>query len=166
MATHATRVAHEHVQALNKIDLEFSAPKWGLQNALDKEVINRWRIYADHLNTQVDETNQAAVTAWLNKQDELFLDLLDALSRALNYNFDRVQLKRGIYFPRAHGQAEQRRELFEQALIKVLTGGQPISMKVTEFPFSDEAADLQTKVHEAFLSAVDSDGAIKVKRPT
>ena len=50
MATRATRVAAKHVEALNRIDLEFHS-----KHRAEREVLNRWRIYADHLNVDVDE---------------------------------------------------------------------------------------------------------------
>ena len=79
MATRATRVAPKHVEALNSIDLEFSTnsgPK-------EREVLNRWRIYADHLNINVESATEAAITQWNIQAEELFLNLLEALTAAL-----------------------------------------------------------------------------------
>lgn len=42
MATRATRLDGEHVNALNRIDLDFGAGSRH-QNAREREVINRWR---------------------------------------------------------------------------------------------------------------------------
>ena len=94
MATRATRVAPDHVQALNAIDLEFCGSSWRRPTAKEKEVLRRWRIYAHHLNINVEESSQAQITAWLVNGDELFTDLLEAMAKALGYTtFDRVQLK-------------------------------------------------------------------------
>ncbi len=134
MATRATRVAPKHVEALNRIDLEFKSqgrPK-------EREVLNRWRIYADHLSINLDQANEAAITQWNIQGDELFTDLLQALAAALSYPFDRVQLRRGIYYPRAHSRAELRREIFEQEIIRLLLGDSSLNMRVTEFPFQPQ----------------------------
>lgn len=158
MATRATRIAPKHVEALNRIDIEFNA-----KNRLDREVINRWRIYADHLNIGVDDANEAAITQWNIRGDELFTDLLQALSTALGYPFDRVQLRRGIYYPRAHNQAEMRREIFEREILRLLLGHTSLNMKVTEFPVSDDAIELQKATQEAILAALKG-GTLRVKQ--
>lgn len=157
MATRATRVAPKHVEALNKIDLEFTP-----NTRKDREVVNRWRIYADHLNTNLDKSTEAQITAWNVQADDLFADLLEALAAALGYPFDRVQLKRGIYYPKAHGDAEMRRLIFERAMFRVMTGEAPLSMKVTDFPGTQEGYELQKKVQESIVTAL-QDGALKIK---
>jgi hypothetical protein len=50
MTTRATRLAADHVQALNMIDLLFSD-----KNTKDKTVLDAWRLYSDVLNEQVAE---------------------------------------------------------------------------------------------------------------
>lgn len=129
MATRATRVAPKHVEALNRIDLEFSNP-----GPREREVLNRWRIYADHLNVSLDGATEATLAQWNAKADDLFLDLLEALAIALRYSFDRVQLRRGIYYPRAHSRAEFRKEVIEDEVFRLLTGHSSLNMRVTEFP--------------------------------
>jgi hypothetical protein len=100
MTTRATRLAPEHVQALNKIELAFDggSPK-------DVAVVDAWRLYADNLNSKPGD-DPSLVTAWLNRGDDLFVDLLAALSKALGYKFDKVHLRRGIYYPIGHFEIE------------------------------------------------------------
>jgi len=159
MATRAipARVSPKHVEALNRIDLEFSNSSKGKQ----RDVLNRWRIYADHLNIDLDGATEAAITQWNIKADDLFLDLLEALSTTLGYKFDRVQLNRGIYYPKAHGLADQRRDIFEHEMLRLLTGQSSLNMRVTEFPSSDEASDMSRRLHEKIISAFADDGALK-----
>ena len=160
MATRATRVAPKHVEALNRIDLEFS----GKGSAKGRrEVLNRWRIYADHLNINLDNVNEAGLTQWNVQGDEFFTDLLEALADALGYPFDRVQLKRGIYYPRAHGQADMRREIFEREIVRLLTGDTSLNMRVTDFPASEEDAARNRNLQEALLSALSGEGALRTK---
>jgi len=159
MATRATRVAPKHVEALNKIDLEFDAKG----SAKHREVVNRWRIYADHLGLDTESMSEAQLTQWSTQGNELFTDLLVALAAAFDYPFDRVQLKRGIYYPRAHGEAEKRREIYEQAVLHLITGQSSLNMRVTEFPFSEDDAALSRRLHEGFVRAFSEDGALKTK---
>ncbi len=159
MATraHPARVSPKHVEALNRIDLEFS----NSSNRKQREVLNRWRIYADHLNIDAEGATEGAQTQWIMKADDLFLDLLEALTSALGYKFDRVQLKRGIYYPKAHGIADQRRDSFEREMLRLLSGQSSLNMRVTEFPTSGEAMDLSRRLHEKVIGAFTDDGALK-----
>ena len=106
MATRASKVAPTHVQALNMIDIEFSKKRFlGLRepSRSNQVVLDMWKIYLDHLNVplEVDE-----LKTWVARGDELFTDLLYAMGKALGHNFDKVQIKRGIYSPQAHGEQE------------------------------------------------------------
>lgn len=158
MATRASRVSQKHVEALNRIDIEFR-PSVRAENS----VLHKWRIYADHLNTRLEEATEAAVLQWNIKRDDLFTDLLEALSAALGYNFDRVQLSRGIYFPVAHSKAEMRREVFEDSLIKLLVGETSLNMKVTEIPGDPETLEAQKAACKAITDAMNG-GVLNVKR--
>ncbi len=178
MATRATRVAPDHVQALNRIDLTFSGRKFfGLidwQNPAEKEVINSWRIYHDKLNERVqDESNQAAVSAWIEKSDDLFIDLLRAMAVSLRFKFNRVQLKRGIYHPRAHSDGDSRQEAIQKNLLRILSGNQALRIDIVGFPFSQENIDAQQAfqksvvegqqvLQKSFASVIAPDGSIRV----
>lgn len=159
MATRATRIAPQHVEALNRIDLEFNTSA----GQREREVVNRWRIYADHLNRVVDGANEAAATQWNVKAEELFLDLLEALSYALRYGFDRVQLRRGIYYPRAHSEAELRKEIVEREVIRLLTGQSSLNMRVTDLPHSEEDVERLRNLYDQILEALSGDGALRTK---
>lgn len=169
MATRATRVHSDHVQALNMIDLEFTGTGLRKQTAAEREVVVRWRIYADHLNYKFDDEDKTALKIWVERGDELFTDLLEAMAKALGYGFDRVQLRRGIYFPKAHDEQERRRMIFENALCGVVTGQTPLAMRVVDFPVSTEAMEMQMQFQAAILRMVGAEGKIQVTvvpRPT
>jgi hypothetical protein len=156
MATRATRLAQEHVQALNAIEMEFRG-----RSASDRAVVNAWRLYADKLNERFPET-EAGVTAWGQQREALFIDLLEALSQALGYRFDRVQLMRGVYYPRGHGEKEEIERRILIGAVRVLAGEQPISMNVTSFPMSSEAAELNEKVQKGLLDCLTGKRAVHV----
>src|SRR5580704_8992333 len=71
MATRATRLSPEHVQALNGIELAFYGG-----GDKEKKVLEAWRAYHNHLNTRFDPNDHAASVAWETKQLDLFIDLL------------------------------------------------------------------------------------------
>jgi hypothetical protein len=91
-------------------------------------------IYAGHLNERVDEMDDARISVWCAKRGDLFTDLLVAMANTLGYSFDPEQVRRGIYYPKAHDEQERRRIIFEDAVCKVLTGETPLAMQVTEAP--------------------------------
>jgi hypothetical protein len=154
MATRAARVSAAHVEALNAIDLHFRKNGWRSPSIKEREVSRRWRIYADHLNTDLDGSSDAQVTAWNVNRDEYFHDLLEAMAKALGYNFDRIELKRGIYSPKAHGDAEVRQRQMEHGILDILAGRASLPMKVTDFPISEEALALQMEYQRAMLEAI------------
>lgn len=134
MATRSARVSLEHVRALNMIDIEFYEQHkiafipW--QSKRDKSVREAWKAYHDHLNTQYDEDQ---FKAWCDKGDELFTDLLHAIACALNYDFDKVLLKRGVYSPIAHGNEELYQQLIKGNFLDIVSGKKPLLVK----PFTE-----------------------------
>ena len=93
MATRHARLSTEHVHALNSIDIEFFK---------DKPVALAWKAYLDHLND-----TPMILSLWSQKSDDLFVDLLFEMSKTLKFDFDKTHLRRGIYSPRAHGEADE-----------------------------------------------------------
>ena len=49
---------------------------------------------------------------------------------ALNYNFDKVHLKRGVYAPKGHMDYILHQEFIRRALVNVFLGKLPIPIKV------------------------------------
>ena len=98
-------------------------------------------------------------------RDEYFIDLLEAMAKALGYPFDRVELKRGIYSPKAHGEAELEQRIILRGLVELFTGRQPLSMKVTDFPVSQEALAAQTEYHRAMAEALREGRVVVQIRP-
>jgi len=162
MATRAARVSTEHVQALNMIDIEFYGFKiFGLrlQSKKEKKVIETWRIYHDHLHQQFEPET---LSAWADKGYELFTNVLHAMSIALGYDFDVVQLKRGIYSPRAHGEQENAQIMIRDSLLKILSGEKALPMAVTSFPTSQETFNRQCEIQKALLEYLSGERTVKV----
>jgi hypothetical protein len=168
MGTRAARVAPDHVRALNMIDLEFYGRKiffFRFQYSSEKNVINAWHIYQDHLNQPWNAAGEppAGIQAWTTRGDELFTELLYFISVALGFDFDRVQLRRGIYNPRAHDENEAAYLLIRNGLVRLLNGTQPLKMEVTSFPVAQEDIDRQRQVQASLLEHLDGNRSLRIK---
>ena len=133
MATRANRTANEHVQALNMIDLSFYGSKiFWIQRRTKKEqaVLDAWTDYRTQLNTAA----QPDVGVWSGKCDELFINLLHAISCDMGFSFDRVQLKTGSYTPIAHGDFMAEQTATRKLWLEVLKGTRPLKMEITNLP--------------------------------
>lgn len=108
MRTRAARVSPQHVEALNAIDLVFRK---------DKKVREAWKVYLDHLNA----VNEKDIDAWVQRGDDYLADLLAEMTAVLKYDFDKVQLRRAIYSPRAHGEAELDSLVIRRSLAEILS---------------------------------------------
>jgi hypothetical protein len=159
MATRATRISLEHVQALNTIDLMFN--KGRFPKPKEKAVITAWRTHLDNLN-QSSGPDEASIKAWGERCFDSFIELMMAMSLALGYDFDPVQVRRGAYLPRGHFDTETTLREIQQGFAKVLGGQQAIAMNVVGFPVDKDAAQLQAKISEHYLKALTGEGALYV----
>ena len=121
MATRATRLSSRHVDALNSIEVEFSEGS--------KRVLDAWRLYLDHL-TGGGEMNDDQLERWTEKGNDLLTDLLYEMSRALQYDFDKVALKKNVYSPKAHGELEQDQYLLRKYIVEMMAGKLPFSIEI------------------------------------
>jgi hypothetical protein len=162
MANRATRLSDEYVRALNMIDLVF-LPR-GLTAEADRRVINAWRSLLGELNDLPhDQTNQAALEAWGTRCLNRHIALLMAMSASLGFGFSEEELRRGVYYPKAHVDREVALLAIMQGMQQLLVGTRALNMKVTEFPTSPEAVQLQTQLTEKMARAYTEDGELKVK---
>ncbi|MDR2261886.1 MAG: hypothetical protein LBE93_00340 [Enterobacter asburiae] len=133
MSTRAQRLHREHVQALNMIDIEFYGRKIPIlkiryQTKKEQAVTHAWKSYNSHLNKINDYPD---LNIWISKSDDLFTDLLYALSQAMNYDFDKVQLQRDCYRPIAHGDLETTQANILKGLEKIFSGENALPMFIT-----------------------------------
>jgi hypothetical protein len=121
MATRAYNISPAHVEALNSIDLEFSAKR-----PLEKAVLDVWQQYLDHLGQSQMEPNQ-----WNLRRVDLLVDLLYAMGKAVNYDFNKTQIKNGTYSPTAHGRIEDEQSRIRAMTLELLEGKRELPMKIT-----------------------------------
>ncbi|WP_347263301.1 DUF6680 family protein, partial [Nitrobacter sp.] len=72
-----------------------------------------------------------------------FTELMFKMSDALGFDFDRVQLMRGAYYPRGHGELEERQRKILVRLEQILEGERPLPITI-DSSSSLEFAKIQT----------------------
>ncbi|WP_233962161.1 DUF6680 family protein [Pectobacterium versatile] len=131
MSTRAIRLSPEHVSALNMIDIEFYGRKIlgvRIQTKSEKQVTNAWKVYNNQLNASY---TPETLNIWNDRVVELFTSMLYAISQALGYDFDEVQLKRDFYKPKGHGDIEEQQSLVRTGIVDILTGNKSLSVHLT-----------------------------------
>ena len=124
MATRFYALSMEHVMALNRIDLEFDN-----NNIKEKAVIDAWKEYLDLLNDTSISPDQ-----WATRRIDLLVELLHKMAKVLDYDFDKVHIKKASYSPQAHGDVEAQQKALREGLLEVLDGSKSISMMVNNWP--------------------------------
>lgn len=124
MATRGAALSPTHVEALNLIDLEFSS-----RNRKDKEVIDAWKAYLDHLQTTYIPLDQ-----WGPRRVELLVELLHKMSIVLKYQFDKTHVKNAVYSPRGHGELDDDQTVIRRGLRELFEMKKVIPMYVTNWP--------------------------------
>src|SRR2546423_1616024 len=160
MATRAAKLSPEHVKALNMIDLAFYGSRFfwtHFKSKKERQIVEAWKEYFDHLHQPFPD---AELANWSVRGDELFVNLLYSISREVNFDFDRVSLKRGIYSPRAHGDLEYDQLAIRKMLVKVLSGETPLKMNVTSLPgvvpvANDQKIEVQKPLPHASAPAIE-----------
>ncbi len=120
MTTRRSRMAPDHIKALNMLDVEFSG-----NDRKEREVVDAWKAYLDHLN---DSSMSAEV--WGTRGDDLFVDLIYAVANAVGYEFDKTHLRRSAYYPRGYGEAEWDVQQIRSGFREVLEGKRSIPVWV------------------------------------
>lgn len=142
MATRGTVLSYGHVEALNRIDLEFS------DNKKYEKVINAWKEYFDNLSQKVDENN---LTVWSTRNEEFLSNLLYEMGQSLGFKFDKVLIKRNVYSPVAHGTIDQENQLIRKGIIEILYSDRAFPMEIIQNQ-DEETIERQKELHEAMLA--------------
>ena len=94
---------------------------------------------------------------------DFLVSLLETLSNALGYNFDKVELKRGGYYPQGQFDDVNARAIIRDSLVKVLSGDRPIPMSVVSFHVPEEATKNQIALQKALLKTLSGEQPLKIK---
>ena len=96
------------------------------------------------------------------RNEELFTNLLFAIAKDVRYKFDRVQLKKGVYSPQAHGDFELEQNLIRKLTLKLLSGENPLKMAVASFAADENAIKTQFAANQALTDALAGKGNLNV----
>ncbi|MEF3081910.1 DUF6680 family protein [Luteimonas sp. SMYT11W] len=136
MASRASRMEAEHVRALNMIDLAYYGTRVlgrPVRNAKCQAVIDAWREYFDHLNQrQPNPDDHARWEALLEVRENLFVSLLAAMAVERGLEFDRVQLKKGVYHPKGFFDDAMKNWEMKELAAAVLRGESAIRVAVND----------------------------------
>ena len=90
----------------------------------------------DHLGslTQDPEEQARNLPVWTERSGNLLADLLHDMGMAVGYDFDRVQIRRGIYIPMGHANFEMETQLLRRLLIQLLVGERSLPLEVRSLP--------------------------------
>jgi hypothetical protein len=135
MSNRATILNANYVQALNLIDIDFAS-----NSQTDKDVRIAWKVLLDHLSTKVED-DKAAIKASNERSLDLRVALMKALAKALDYEFDEVQIKKGSYLPTGHSELENEQNMLRKRLLEVLGGHRRIPIGVFQESFPDIGID-------------------------
>ncbi|NIF28864.1 hypothetical protein F3J44_21090 [Pantoea sp. Tr-811] len=158
MSTRATRLSPMHVEALNMIDLAFAGGARS-RSSTETEVLEAWRDHLDHLNSTF---NEHTLGRWSEKQDENLTALLGAMAADLGLRYDRILLRNGAYIPKGLADMESEQHQLRQLALKVLSGDQPVSMRVTEFPSDPDFAQSQVNLQEGLARVLSGQTTVGV----
>lgn len=141
MATRATPLSPLHVEALNMIDIVFHK---------DKNIVNAWKLlldnFANYPNDPKDPNYQTKLAASAEKSNELLTELLSEMAKSLNYDFDKVHLKRGAYIPRGHAEFELEQNFIRRSLVELFLGQRSLPINIVNH--IEHAETTQTKEKE------------------
>lgn len=138
MATRAARTSMAHVEALNRIDLEYQGRRvMGRlkQSEGERQVSHAWKLYRDHLNRTFKPEE---LDNWGDKGTELFIDLLYKMGNGLGYDFDKVELNKGAYSPVAHGQEENYQRFAKTWFVNLAHGKIAIPIRILDEDLTEE----------------------------
>lgn len=179
MATRATKLSPAYVEALNMIDLTFTAKK-------EKAVRDRWKECLDKFanapkvpDTQnVDAADpakaskvqaeyaryEAELKSWGVDLDDRLADLMHEMGKSLGYEYDKVHIKRGVYIPKEHTDIELDQRAIRQGLVQLLWFRRPLPLEVTSVPGTDETeSHQQEELRKLLIANLKGERSIPVK---
>jgi hypothetical protein len=154
MATRGAVLSVIHVEALNRIDLEFSDKK------KYKEVINAWKEYFDNLGNRVEKDEEIAI--WSARNEELLANLLYEMGISLGFSFDKVLIKRNVYSPQGHANIENENNLIRRGLIGLLNDELKLPVSMTNLG-DEESIKKQQELQDLLIDYYKNDKPLIVK---
>lgn len=169
MATRQQRLSLDHVRALNSIDLTFyGSRRFGRLARASKyqDVLDSWQTYRTHLGNAPGPTPEdGELLAWNSRGDELFVNLLEKLAIATEFEFKREELKSGSYLPRWHGDTEAEQEQVRRLVLEVLRGERLLPLAVRDMPRDETALAQMMALQGRMVTAIEAMANHSVRTP-
>ncbi|MBI5638602.1 MAG: hypothetical protein HZA03_11605 [Nitrospinae bacterium] len=125
MATRATILSPLHVEALNRIDIEFYK---------DKKIRDLWKALFDNFESYpkdvADKDYPRRLEACNEKSMDLRVELLFEMAISLGYDIDKVHIKRVVYQPQVHNWIETEENVIRHGWAQVLVGNKPLPISL------------------------------------
>jgi len=128
MATRGSILSYKHVEALNRIDLEFSDHK------KYAKIIDAWKEYFDNLG---QGPTREEIAIWNSKNNDLLADLLLEMGSLLGYKFDKLLIKRNIYSPVGHADDSLDNQFIRKGIVDILNGNKSLPFELIQNAESD-----------------------------
>lgn len=128
MATRAYNVSWAHVEALNRIDLEFEK-----KNSDERAVLDAWKAYHDLLGN-----DRLSPEQWGTRRVDLLVELLHKMALVLDYDFDKTHIKNSSYAPKVHGDLEAQQDAIRRLTIELLEGRRALPIAPPTSPPSND----------------------------
>ncbi len=142
MATRGSILSFNHVEALNRIDLESQGTK-------HMKIIRAWKEYFDELcNGFTFEQMQSNAIPITERRQDLLANLLVEMGTALGYDFDKVLVKRNAYTPKGHTEIENQNDFIRKGMIKILEGNLSLPINIEAIEVDDENRKAQGRQAE------------------
>lgn len=143
MASRGSTLSLSHVEALNRIDLEFS------NKNKYKKVIEAWKEYFDNLGQKYDGNDEFKI--WAAKNEELLANLLFEMGQSLGYKFDKVLIKRNIYAPIGHAKIERENEMIRDGLLKLFQGESLFPINIGNIESDEQTLKKQMELQDLMI---------------
>lgn len=162
MRTRKMPVHHEHVGALNLVEIEFSK---------DRSVVAAWRDYLGSLGEPLPPMDDAqGHEALSKKRDARLTKLIHEIAQVLNFRVEQLDILEGNYIPQGWNDAEWNQKQVQKGLLDLLQGRSALRVNpivpanTSPYPPPPEvrAIEKHTSVaskDEALASAAENDGS-------
>lgn len=135
MATRAATLSINHVEALNRIDLEFN------DRSKDKHIQEAWGLYSRHLGNAANPEDERQ---WIERREDLLVKLLSRMAQRLGYGeFDESNIRDSGYYPQGYNDHDWEIRHSRQLLLEVLKEKKAFPVKITHI-----ADQTSPKVHQ------------------
>ena len=134
MATRAAGLSPQHVEALNRIDIEFYG---------DEEVLGPWKVYHDHLTlaANIKDDEKGKWDTWTSKTGDLLTNLLFKMAKSLGYKFDEIQIKRGHHYPKGYAENFMDQLIIRRGLVDIFVGKKAFPVLAAVLPQPEKQKD-------------------------